>query len=116
MRWWTWAGARANAVLVGALDRVAPDILGESIVYDNWHIGLRNDATAEWLRTSLDIARRELGHDLAGALPLVDERAVKQLKFAEMLPPGLAVATLAERAADRESASWACARPVRQTH
>ncbi len=116
MRWWTWAGARANAVLVGALDRVAPDILGDSIVYDNWHIGLRNDATAEWLRTSLDIARRELGHDLAGALPLVDERAVKQLKFAEMLPPGLAVATLAERAADRESASWACARPVRQTH
>jgi ATP-dependent Lhr-like helicase len=116
MRWWTWAGARANAVLVGALDRVAPDILGESIVYDNWQIGLRNDVTAERLRTSLDIARRELGHDLAGALPLVDERAVKQLKFAEMLPPGLAVATLAERAADRESASWACARPVRQTH
>lgn len=104
MRWWTWAGARANAVLVGALDRVAPDILGDSIVYDNWQIGLRNDASVEWLRTALEVARTELGPDLAGALPLVDERAIKQLKFSEMLPPEMAVATLAERAADHEHA------------
>jgi ATP-dependent Lhr-like helicase len=116
MRWWTWAGARANAVLVGALDRVAPDILGDSIVYDNWQIGLRNDASAEWLRTALEVARTDLGPGLAGALPLVDERAIKQLKFSEMLPPEMAVATLAERAADHEHAAEVSRLRLRQQH
>lgn len=116
MRWWTWAGARANAVLVGALDRVVPDLLGDSIVYDNWQIGLRSDASTEWLRTALEVAQTELGRDLAGALPLVDERAIKQLKFSEMLPPEMARWTLAERAADHQHISDFISMRIRQVH
>lgn len=103
-RWWTWAGARANAVLIAALDQVWPHVLGESISYDNWQIGLRGDVTATELRRALELAFIELGDDLAGALPLVDERALKQLKFSEMLPPDMARATLTLRAADRANA------------
>lgn len=103
-RWWTWAGARANAVLVAALDHVKPQVLGDSVSYDNWQIGLRGDVTADELRRALELAFSELGGDLAGALPLVDERALKQLKFSEMLPPDMARATLALRAADHDNA------------
>lgn len=116
MRWWTWAGARANAVLVAALEQVAPELLGESITYDNWQIGLRSEVTAELLRGALDAARCQLGDDLTEALPLVDERALKSLKFSEMLPPEMARATLAQRAGDHEHASGRTRGSIRQVH
>jgi ATP-dependent Lhr-like helicase len=104
MRWWTWAGARANAVLVSALDRAAPHLLGDSIVYDNWQIGLRGDAIGVEIREAIATARRELGEDLSRALPLIDEKALRHLKFSEMLPPAMAIATLAARTADTPTA------------
>jgi ATP-dependent Lhr-like helicase len=36
LRWWTWAGARANSVLVAGLLEVAPDLLDESRAFNNW--------------------------------------------------------------------------------
>ena len=112
VRWWTWAGARANAVLAAAIDAVEPDLLGETITYDNWQIALRGDATPGWVIRTMSDARKEFGGDLTGVLPLVDERAVRQLKFAEMLPPDLAHATLAARLADPEAATLVCQRRV----
>lgn len=113
MRWWTWAGARGNAVLVAALDHAAPELLGDPVVYDNWQIGLRSDATGDQIRGALDDAYRELGSDLVRALPLIDEKALKKLKFSDMLPSDLAIATLAARTADVAAAAGASARPIR---
>ena len=48
-------------------------------------------------------------------LPDVDERALEGLKFNEALPERLAVATLAARLADLDSALKALAEPVRFT-
>lgn len=104
VRWWTWAGARANAVLVAAIEHAAPELLGESIVYDNWQIGMRGDVSAALLRDALEVAARDLGGDLGVAVPLVDERALRQLKFVEMLPGQLATITVAGRLTDRPGA------------
>lgn len=112
-RWWTWAGARANAVLVAAINDVEPDLLGDAVTYDNWQIALRDDATQAWLTSVRAEVRRRFGPALTGVVPLVEERAVKRLKFAEMLPPELARATLAARTADPAGAAQVLARPVR---
>ncbi|MGC5626965.1 DEAD/DEAH box helicase [Georgenia sp. Z1344] len=104
-RWWTWAGSRANAVLAACLDAIDGEILGDTMSFDNFQIALRSDVTAFRVSEAMVEARREFGDDLRGALPIVDERAVRQLKFAEMLPPSLATATLAARGADHVGAA-----------
>ncbi len=116
MRWWTWAGARANAVLVAAIDAVAPGLLGESITYDNWQIAMRGDATGTAVKEALARACRELGAELESAVPLVDEKALKHLKFSEMLPREMAVATLSARLADPRSAVRTGRRPIVTVH
>jgi ATP-dependent Lhr-like helicase len=45
-------------------------------------------------------------------LPWVDERALRTLKFAELLPTSLAVSTLAERNSDRAGAAAISTRPL----
>jgi ATP-dependent Lhr-like helicase len=104
-RWWTWAGGRANAVLAAALARVAPSLLDGADRFDNLCLSLRPGATARDLAGALDSARRDYGVDLGGVQPAVDEQAVRQLKFAELLPPDLAHATLASRIADHRTAA-----------
>ena len=109
-RWWTWAGGRANAVLHAALDAVAPHLLGDA-TYTNDHIPLRADATASELRTVLDQARQQFGDDLAGVHPAITQRAIQDLKFADLLPVDLAISTLAERLADHPTAVTIAATP-----
>lgn len=104
-RWWTWAGARANAVLATCLDLAEPELLGDTFSYDNKQIALRGDVSAVRVSEAMTKAREIVGDGLIGALPHIDERAVHQLKFAEMLPPELATATLAERGADHAGAA-----------
>lgn len=95
VRWWTWAGHRANATLASTLEGVA--VPGQR-VNDSW-IRLREDLTLQNWKEALAEAPHRL------CLPDVDERAVKGLKFGEALPPRLAEATLAARLADLESAA-----------
>ncbi|HEY8372372.1 MAG TPA: DEAD/DEAH box helicase [Pseudonocardiaceae bacterium] len=102
-RWWTWAGGRANAVLATALGRVAPGLVDETDRFDNRYLRVRGDARA--LGTALAAAREEFGNDLAGVRLDVTDEAVRQLKFAELLPPDLAHDTLAARAADHRTAA-----------
>ncbi|GGR85642.1 hypothetical protein [Streptomyces rubiginosohelvolus] len=103
MRWWTWAGHRANATLAATLDEVA--VPGQR-VNDHW-IRLREDMTpASWKSHTAGAADRL-------CLPAVDERAVRGLKFAEALPPRLAEATLSARLAGSESAVAVLSEPVR---
>jgi ATP-dependent Lhr-like helicase len=104
-RWWTWAGGRGNTLIAAALARVAPGLVDESDRFDNRYLRLRGEVTGRDLTAALDAARRQFGDDLRGVQPDVDEDAVRQLKFAELLPPDLARLTLAARLSDHETAA-----------
>ncbi len=105
VRWWTWAGARANGVVAAALAAVDSGLVDELDRYDNRYIKLRGDPTVGRLRQALVSARAAFGDDLSGIAVPVSDEALRQLKFAELLPPELAVATLSARAADTAGAA-----------
>jgi ATP-dependent Lhr-like helicase len=65
---------------------------------------LSGTTTGRDLSSAIDVIRRDYGNDLATVTSEVDETALQQLKFAELLPPELARATFAERLADRSAA------------
>ncbi|MFE2912594.1 DEAD/DEAH box helicase [Kitasatospora indigofera] len=103
VRWWTWAGFRANSTLAATLSAVADPIQRPTDRY----VRLREDLTAEmWQR-----ARASAGDGLV--FPDVDRRAVKGLKFSAALPERLAMATVAARLADFPGAAAALAEPAR---
>ncbi|WP_405889230.1 DEAD/DEAH box helicase [Streptomyces sp. NBC_01136] len=105
VRWWTWAGHRANATLAATLPMaVSP----HRRAHAHW-IGLRDDlALEDWASAMVD-ANEGL------SLPEVDGRALRGLKFSEALPPRLAEATLAARTTDEAGARLTLAEPVRFT-
>ncbi|SCZ16633.1 ATP-dependent helicase Lhr and Lhr-like helicase [Streptomyces sp. 136MFCol5.1] len=106
VRWWTWAGYRANATLAAALPSIADPVQRPS---DSW-LRLREDLTfADWRA-----ARESAGDGLV--LPDVDRRAVRGLKFSAALPERLAIATVAARLADFDGARAALAEAVRFQH
>ncbi|MES9557914.1 MULTISPECIES: DEAD/DEAH box helicase [unclassified Streptomyces] len=103
VRWWTWAGHRANATLSATLGTV---VAPAQRVNDCW-IRLREDVVRQhWKQAVADVSDQL-------CLPDVDQRAVKGLKFGEALPPRLAQATLATRFADLEGAQAVLEAPVR---
>ncbi|MFE4213602.1 DEAD/DEAH box helicase [Streptomyces sp. NPDC056844] len=103
MRWWTWAGHRANATLAATLDAVA--VPGQA-VNDRW-IRLREDLDpTAWKAVTAEAAERL-------CLPATDERALRGLKFADALPPRLSEATLAARMADMDSSALVLSEPMR---
>lgn len=90
LRWWTWAGNRANATLAATLQSVTDPLQRPT---DSW-LRLREDLTpADWRA-----ARDDAGENLV--LPDVDRRAVRGPKFSAALPEHLAAATMAARLAD----------------
>ncbi|WP_019811612.1 DEAD/DEAH box helicase [Saccharomonospora halophila] len=103
VRWWTWAGLRANATLAATLGSVAD---GKQR-FDDVSVRLRTDLDRDLWHTATADAVERL------CLPAVDERAVAGLKFNEALPPRLAEATLAARLADLDTAAQVLAEPVR---
>lgn len=103
IRWWTWAGYRANATLVTTLS----DLADQKQQCDDNSIRLRTDLTHDMWRASTTDAAQRL------CLPDVDERALAGLKFGEALPHRLAVATLAARLADLDGAARVLNEPVR---
>jgi ATP-dependent Lhr-like helicase len=96
-RWWTWAGTAANRSLQASL----PTLVDPRQRIDEKSIRLLPGITVEVLRTAIaDVEWRD---------PLVDPGAVRGLKFSAALPPELAVATLAARIGDVQSAQAAAA-------
>ncbi|MFE0590674.1 DEAD/DEAH box helicase [Micromonospora echinospora] len=106
VRWWTWAGFRANATLVSTLSGLADPVQR----HDDASIRLRPDVTREMVRDAVVDATERL------CLPDVDEKALDGLKFSAALPPRLAVATLAARLADLPGARAVLAEPVRMAY
>ncbi|GAB2930101.1 DEAD/DEAH box helicase [Streptomyces heilongjiangensis] len=106
VRWWTWAGYRANATLAATLQAVTDPLQRPT---DSW-LRLREDITpADWRA-----AQENVGDTLV--LPDVDQRAVRGLKFSTALPERLAAATVAARLADFDSARAVLEEPVRFQH
>jgi ATP-dependent Lhr-like helicase len=103
IRWWTWAGYRANATLAATLSDLTDGVQR----FDDAGIRMRSDLTAQmWKAATSDAADRL-------CLPDVDERALAGLKFSEALPRRLATATLAARLADLDSATRVLGEPAR---
>ncbi|WP_367130622.1 DEAD/DEAH box helicase [Saccharothrix sp. HUAS TT1] len=103
VRWWTWAGYRANATLASTLS----ELTDAKQRVDDASIRLRTDVTMGMWRAALVDAAERL------CLPEVDERALQGLKFSEALPQTLATATLAARLADLDGAAAVLAEPSR---
>ncbi len=101
VHWWTWAGARANATLIAAL----PEIADDSQRPDNFRVRLRGIEAAEKLGAALEQVVWE------DVLPAVSTAALAGLKFSEVLPRHLAVATIAERLADHVGATASATEP-----
>jgi ATP-dependent Lhr-like helicase len=103
VRWWTWAGYRANATLMATLSHLTDSVQR----FGDASIRLRPDLTHEmWKAGSADAAERL-------CLPDVDQRALAGLKFNEALPERLATATLVARLADVDSAARVLGEPAR---
>ncbi|MBD0735463.1 DEAD/DEAH box helicase [Streptomyces sp. CBMA29] len=95
VRWWTWAGHRANATLTATLAGLADPAQRPNACW----VRLSPDLTPQvWTRATADAADRL-------CLPAVHEQALKGLKFSTALPPRLAEATLAARLADLDGAA-----------
>lgn len=105
IRWWTWAGYRANATLAATLSGLTDDVQR----FDDASIRMRADLTHDMWKAGTADAPERL------CLPDVDQRALAGLKFNEALPERLATATLAARLADLDSAARVLAEPVRFT-
>lgn len=105
VRWWTWAGYRANATLAASLGSVSDPMQRPTAAY----LRLREDLTFdEWAKAKADAADRL-------CLPVVDPKAVTGLKFSTALPRRLAEGTLAARLADLEGAAAVLQEPARFT-
>ncbi|MFJ4889853.1 DEAD/DEAH box helicase [Streptomyces sp. NPDC088788] len=103
VRWWTWAGSRANTTLAASLTSVADPLQRPTDAY----VRLREDITAqEWRKATVEASEHL-------CLPAVDPRAVAGLKFNAALPPRLAEATVAARLADLDGATAVLREPVR---
>jgi ATP-dependent Lhr-like helicase len=103
LRWWTWAGFRANATLAATLSEVVDPMQR----FDDLQIRLREDLTpAAWRELTADAAERL-------CLPEPSEKALTGLKFSAILPKRLAMATLAARLADLDGATKVLREPVR---
>lgn len=105
VRWWTWAGYRANATLAATLPAIADPVQRPTDCY----VRLREDLTHDMWRESHQAA----GGGTPLVLPNVDRRAVHGLKFSAALPERLAIATVAARLADFEGARAALQESVR---
>jgi ATP-dependent Lhr-like helicase len=103
VRWWTWAGFRANATLAATLSGITDPLQR----FDDQHVRLREDLTPEMWRNGIADASERL------CLPEISEKALVGLKFSDALPKRLAIATLAARLADLDGAAATLAEPSR---
>ncbi|WP_432011650.1 DEAD/DEAH box helicase [Streptomyces cucumeris] len=105
VRWWTWAGHRANATLAATLPSISDPVQRPTDCY----VRLREDLDPKMWTTAREAT------DAGGllVLPDVDRRAVSGLKFSAALPERLATATLAARLADLDGARAVLAEPTR---
>lgn len=101
--WWTWAGGRGNLTMSTALDAIEPGLVAEEGRGGDFTLRISADAGVGRLRVAL---RALTDEGIDGARIAVDERAIRNLKFGELLPGDLAADTLARRLTDTEAAKF----------
>ncbi|RAO07806.1 DEAD/DEAH box helicase [Micromonospora noduli] len=106
VRWWTWAGFRANATLIATLSELADPTQR----YDDASIRLRPDLDRTLVHRAMSDAADRI------CLPDVSDKALAGLKFSAALPERLAVATLASRLADIPATRAILAEPMQMTY
>ncbi len=95
--WYTWAGGRANAVLAARLTSCRPGLVSAVAPYDNERISVTAGTPASVISGILNETQPKAWSKV---FPEVADRAVTDLKFADLLPSDLARTTLALRMAD----------------
>lgn len=95
IRWWTWAGHRANLTLAACLAKAGGPAWSNRLAVDDRWIAVPSDLTFTAWNEVLSAARQ--GPLLA---PIPDPTAIQGLKFSEALPKQLAEHVLATRLAD----------------
>jgi ATP-dependent Lhr-like helicase len=103
VRWWTWAGFKANATLMATLG----DLADPTQRFEERYVRLRDDLTVDMWRSGIADATERI------CLPEVSKQAVAGLKFSAALPERLAFATLAARLADTDAAQFVLHEPQR---
>lgn len=102
MRWWTFAGGRANAMLSQALSAAGMVTRGHddlSFQTDTVNAPIVRDALS-----TIDVVRSEA---------TVETDLLRDLKFAQCLPANLALEVLSRRLSDRAGVAATVARPLR---
>lgn len=102
--WWTWAGSRANATIAATIAATIDSVVEDRTRFDNDAIRLRTELDSDELDAAIASAT-------GIAPPSVSADAVRGLKFADSLPPHLAMQTLAARLADVAGAQRALRQP-----
>ncbi len=103
--WWTFAGLRANASLADYLTRKGVEVRSRN----NFLLTLDPSSSLEGLLPALAAAREEGGNVLPFSLAT---EAASDLKFADCMPPELAVATLQARLADPDAVAVVAGEPI----
>lgn len=85
-RWWTFAGARENGSMVAAVTRTAPELLGRNVSWNDWYLTVHGEATSRALNEAWKDARAQAVVDPTVLDPLVDDRALAEVKFGDMVP------------------------------
>lgn len=85
-RWWTFAGARENGSMVAALTRTAPHLLEGHVSWNDWYLTVHPEAGATSLNEGWSGARAQALVDPSVLDPLVDDRALAEVKFGDMVP------------------------------
>jgi ATP-dependent Lhr-like helicase len=105
LRWWTFAGLRANATLAEHLGR-----LSAAGVVDNFSVPIVPSATADTLERARAKLRSTLPLD-----PPIPDGAAEGLKFGGCLPPELMARRLRSRLADPETVAACLTEPIAAT-
>jgi ATP-dependent Lhr-like helicase len=103
--WWTFAGARANAMLASALSQGRP----HRATYDSFTVTCEAGAS----RNTLTLALNKLRASEVQAMSVaVEERALEGLKFSACLPRDLALDMLRTRLGDPPAVQAILEQPV----
>jgi ATP-dependent Lhr-like helicase len=108
--WWTWAGGRGNLTLAHALEALDPGLVAEDGRTNDFTLRISAEAGAGRLRVTLQ--KLLTGPWEVPSVP-IDERALRGLKFSDMLPADLAADTISRRLIDGPAAAFVAARALR---